>query len=150
MPSTINVRDELFPSMSDQSKLWIYILDRDLSDDECHSMMKELKTFCANWTSHQESLKSEATILFNRMVIIGVDEAHREATGCSIDNSIHFLRQLGNAYRVGFFNRQICAVWNDGRPDFMDIKKLAEMYAAGIISDTSMVVDHLVKDKKMV
>ena len=43
--------------------------------------------------------------MHNRFVIIALDQSFNDASGCSIDASTHWFKELGEALNVDFFDR---------------------------------------------
>ena len=76
-----------------------------------------------------------------------VDESQAGASGCSIDSSVRFIQQLGEQYRVNFFDRMLFAYQKEGQVYSVPSMKFAELYQKGEIDDTTLVFDTLVKTK---
>lgn len=101
MLQTFNIFQQLPP----ESKVWYYLSDRKLAKDENDWVMKKLIEFSNNWNSHGQKLDSDATILLNQIVILASDETKISASGCSIDTSVHLIKEIGKEINVDFFNR---------------------------------------------
>jgi hypothetical protein len=50
-------------------------------------------------------MTADSVVLLNRFVIIAADEDRLAASGCSIDSSVRFIKQLGQEFNLDFFNR---------------------------------------------
>ena len=87
------------------SKVWIYQSDRIFSEDELDSLNQKLASFVKDWSSHNNQLYADFKILYNRFIILIVDENHFGASGCSIDKSIHFLQLIEKEHNINLFNR---------------------------------------------
>jgi hypothetical protein len=48
--------------------------------------------FCIQWTAHGANLKAYGEVRHHRFIVMIVDETAAGASGCSIDKSIHFIR----------------------------------------------------------
>ena len=96
---------EIFPELSDNSRVWLYLANRKLDATELHYASEKLFEFLSTWKAHGKSLTCNATILFSQYLVISVDEEIVSASGCSIDSSVHFVKSLGNELKVDFFNR---------------------------------------------
>lgn len=106
----------LFPDFTDQSRLWMYLSDRPFSNDEVSSITQELNKFVLSWSAHNKKLKSSGEILFNQMLVLVVDEDYENASGCSIDSSVRFVKDLGVKFKVDFFNRIFVLVFDGNTP----------------------------------
>ncbi len=96
---------EAFKSFAPESRLWIYQADRKLSDNDVESIRPLINAFCRQWTAHNKQLNAAGDILLNRFLILVVDENAHEASGCSIDKSVHFLKELQAEFHLDWFNR---------------------------------------------
>ena len=45
---------------SEQSRVWIYQSDRELSDEQAKQVLDQLNLFAAEWTAHNHQLKAKA------------------------------------------------------------------------------------------
>jgi len=93
-----------FESLAPQSRIWVYFANRDFSD--VVSIVEQgLNHLCREWLAHGAPLKASYQIRYNRFVILAVDPSFNEASGCSIDGSVHALQQLQQTSGVDFFDR---------------------------------------------
>lgn len=90
---------------SPQSRVWIYQSDRELNRVETEQIQKQLNQFAAIWTAHNNQLKAVGEIRFNRFLILIVDEMDAGASGCSIDKSVKFMKNLEQEYGLNIFDR---------------------------------------------
>ncbi len=90
---------------SENSRVWVYQSDRKLSDTEVGQIQGLLTAFAANWTAHNSQLQAKAEIRYNRFLILIVDESHAGASGCSIDKSVNFMKQIEQEYKLNLLDR---------------------------------------------
>ncbi|CAH1000268.1 hypothetical protein LEM8419_01418 [Neolewinella maritima] len=133
--------------LSSESRIWIYGAERALTDAETKLVRSQAQQFVQQWVSHQQALTSAADVLHKRFLVLGVDETQAEASGCSIDGSVRFVKELGAQIGVDFFNRMRFSYRDEqggihtvGREEF----KL--LYAQGQLTNESIVFDPLVKE----
>jgi hypothetical protein len=115
-----------FPQFRPTSKVWVYTADRNLTDSEQEIIEKELKPFISSWAAHGNELYGGSIIHENRFVILAVDESSVTASGCSIDTSVKFMKELGNKIGVNFFDRLNLIVEHDGNLKRVHISDLKE------------------------
>jgi hypothetical protein len=89
----------------DQSRVWIYQADRLLDQTEQNWILEQLETFVPTWANHGKHLTATAFITNDCQIVLVVNEAMIGASGCSIDSSVRFIKELGKALNVDFFNR---------------------------------------------
>jgi hypothetical protein len=90
---------------SENSRVWIYQSDKKLSDTEAQEIQQHLNQFATHWTAHNNRLKAKAEIRYNRFLILVVDESQAGASGCSIDKSVNFMKQLEQQFNIHLFDR---------------------------------------------
>lgn len=95
----------MFPEFSPNSKVWIYTANRALSEADQAVIADAMKLFLPQWAAHGNSLYGGYTVENNRFLILVVDEVQALASGCSIDTSVRFIKDLGAKIGVDFFNR---------------------------------------------
>jgi len=95
----------LFPALPDDSRVWLYLADRPLSEEEETWFNNELALFLASWSAHNKQLQCDGVVLFAQYVVLVVNEGFEKASGCSIDSSTHFMKKAGAALNIDFFNR---------------------------------------------
>lgn len=90
---------------SENSRVWIYQADRELTHAETDQVQQQLNSFTQAWTAHNHQLKATALVQYNRFIILVVDESQAGASGCSIDKSVRFLKELEQQYGINLFDR---------------------------------------------
>lgn len=135
-------------SLSPSSRVWIYASDKPFADAEVPELRTKLKYFAQQWVSHNRQLMADADVLHNRFVVLMVDESQADASGCSIDKSVAFLKALQAEYGVDLFNRMIFS-YQDGQGGVHSVDRdaFARLYATEQINDDTLVFDPLVATK---
>ncbi len=95
----------MFQHLNENSRVWIYQSDRILKEAEILFLNSELKAFVAQWAAHGNQLFGDHLVYENRFIILCVDESQSNASGCSIDASVRFVKELGKELSIDFFNR---------------------------------------------
>src|SRR3978361_2025907 len=90
---------------SEQSRVWIYQSDKELGDEQAKQLLDQLNNFATAWTAHNQQLKAKAEVRYNRFLILIVDESQAGASGCSIDKSVNFMKQLEQEFGINLFDR---------------------------------------------
>ncbi len=138
-----------FNTLSDHSKIWIYQSSRLFTDIEVNDLETRLSNFVENWESHSRTLKGAFLILENRFVVISVDETVNDASGCSIDKSVHFLQEIENEFKTQLLDKSKVAIKsNDGDVVLYPLLSLKEAVRLGEISQNTLVYNNLVSTKK--
>jgi len=122
---------DLFPELPDDSRVWIYSSNREMSPEESEIISENLIAFVATWATHGASLTARSTVVLNRFLIIAADENRLAASGCSIDSSVRFIKQLGQKFNIDLFDRLKVYVLRDGlisRIPYHELKKDSDIY----------------------
>jgi len=90
---------------SENSRVWVYQADRELSATETEQVQQQLNSFTTSWTAHNNQLKAKAEVRYNRFLVLIVDESQAGASGCSIDKSVHFMQHLEQEFGINLFDR---------------------------------------------
>jgi hypothetical protein len=103
----------LFAQMPAQSRIWIYPASQRLSVEAREKVQAHLEKKIRNWDSHGAPMKASAAVFHDQFVIIAADESHQRPSGCSIDQSVNWMRELGIELNVDFFDRSINLLQRD-------------------------------------
>jgi hypothetical protein len=95
----------LFEKMPETARIWVYQANRDLVESEIDLIENTLKSVTNSWAAHGSPLLSSFKIFYNRFVVVATDESLNAASGCSIDASTRWLKDLGNQLNIDFFDR---------------------------------------------
>jgi hypothetical protein len=134
--------------LPDTTRVWIYQSNRPFADDQVDQVKEEIRAFVESWTSHNRNLKAFGDLLHQRFVILMVDESSADASGCSIDKSVYFLKNLQAKYGVDLFDRMFFSFKDGEEVMTLDRNSFAQAYREGRINDDTLVFDTLVKNKK--
>lgn len=111
----LDYKEFLKPDFSPNSKVWVYQANRLLRLDEAFVAEEMVKKFVESWQSHGEPVKGQGLIIFGYFVVLIADDTQTHVGGCSTDSSVRFIKQLGEKFRIDFFDRnQLAFVVNDG------------------------------------
>lgn len=92
-------------AFSPSSKVWLFTLNKMLDEPEQLSIQIDIDAFCAHWDSHGVVLKATGFILFSRLLMLVVDESFHSISGCSMDKSVAFLKNMEIKYKISLFDR---------------------------------------------
>jgi hypothetical protein len=133
---------------SPDSKVWIYQADRPLEKEEKERIREMGERFAADWSAHGTSLKALFRIQYDRFLIFFVDEGQQEATGCSIDRSVHFIKGLESSFDLELMDRKLVAYRTDEGIRTIPFDQLERALKDGEITPDTPVFNNLVRTKK--
>ena len=94
-----------FKMLPNTARVWIYQANRSFTVEELEEIKKRLDIFIEQWTAHGADLKAGYEIKYKRFITIALDQNLNQATGCSIDASVHFIQQLEQDYNVDLMDK---------------------------------------------
>lgn len=137
----------VYNTLPDTTRVWIYQSNRPFTDVELPMIRQYLQQFATQWVSHNRALRAFAEVFHNQFIVLMVDESQADASGCSIDASVHFLQQLQAKFGVDLFDRMTFAYQEGDEVKTAHRSEFKQLYQAGKISDETLVFDNLVNTK---
>lgn len=136
-----------FKTLPESARVWVYQSGRPFTDTELTEVKTALDAFLTQWTAHGAELSAGYELPYNRFIVIGLDQQQAEASGCSIDASVHFIQSLEAKYGVSLLDR-MNVTYKQG--DYLAYKPLDEfrkMARARSVSGKTVVFNNLVANK---
>jgi hypothetical protein len=135
----------LLPS---NSRVWVYQSVRKLSPEESRALEVKIKQFVLGWTSHKAGVVGDGGLLYERFVVLMADEAHTGVSGCSLDSSIHFIKEIEKEMDTNFFDRWNIAYKQEKEVLSCSLTEFGKLLERGEINDDTIVFNNLVQSKK--
>ncbi|OIN55807.1 hypothetical protein [Arsenicibacter rosenii] len=141
-----------FNEITDTARLWVYQANRTLTDAEVQQIDAALRPALSGWAAHGEPLLAAAQVVANRFVVIAVDEGHHLPSGCSIDSSVGFLRQISatlsqQGEAIDFFDRSAAYLDSEKQIQTVTLPNIKAAVADGRLTPETLVVNTLVNTK---
>ena len=136
-----------FDQITDEARVWIYQADRQLSTAEQQLIQEAGQEFLNSWGAHGHDLHASITLKYHHFVLIAVDNSVQLPTGCSIDQSVHFITALGQKIGVDFFNRTRVSVWQNNSVLLKDLNQIKREVEQGSIKRDTLIFNNLVSIK---
>lgn len=129
----------------DSSRVWIYQSDRNFEISELEGLLKSCGQFANTWTAHNQKLKAEVFVMFERFICLVADESVAGASGCSIDSSVRFIQNLEKEYQISFMNRMLMAYLSpDQQVNTIHLNDLGTALKSGQVNENIIVFNNLV------
>lgn len=135
-------------NFSDNSRVWIFQADRELSPDEIKWVFPKLQGFTTEWQAHGNALAARCEIRYNRFIVVMVDEGIAQASGCSIDSLHRFMQELEKALNIHLFDRFNIAYKENGKVFSADRKAFESLLQEGKVGGSTTVFNNLAATKK--
>lgn len=123
--------------LAKEARVWAYVSDRFLTEDEKILILNEGEAFINSWSAHGDKLHAGIMIKENCLLILAVDENEANASGCSIDKSVHFIKSVEQKLNLSFLDWQNTAYIDNDRIILLKRDELEAKLNSGQI-DTSV------------
>jgi hypothetical protein len=131
-----------FEQMPDHARVWIYQANRPLTPSESQLIQETLEKGPQGWEAHGAPLQASFEIRFNQVVVVAVNESVNQASGCSIDASTRWFKELAANLNMDFFNRDLAVVRGESL-ELIPIGQIKSNVLAGNISPTDTILKPL-------
>ena len=133
--------------LPDDTRIWIYQADRQLTDDEVKEIRLQGEEFVNIWTAHGVKLSAAIEVFHNQFVIVFADEHQARASGCSIDKSVRFIKQLEIQFGIALLDRNLIT-YKDGEEVITCTRDEFTKHASNArVTDDTLVFNNLIVTK---
>ncbi len=136
-----------FEDLATDARIWIYQSSRPLSEAEQRNVDLQGREFIEQWAAHGQPLKASIKTFYSHFVVVGVDEHTHLPSGCSIDQSVAFIRSLESLMGVDFFDRTKVSVFHDNSVMLKDLSEIKSMIKDGKMAENTLIFDNLIQSK---
>ncbi|MDW5288644.1 ABC transporter ATPase [Formosa sp. PL04] len=133
-----------FNTLPETSKVWIYQANRSFSDQELEEIKSKLEVFLENWTAHGADLNAGFDIKYKRFIVLGLNQEVNNATGCSVDASVHFIQQLEKEYNVDLLDKMNVSYKQGEFVAYKNLTEFRKMAKDKAVSKNTIVFNNLV------
>lgn len=137
-----------FEKLPDNARIWVYQSNRPFREEELQDIEADLGAFLTQWTAHGSELKAGYEMPYNRFIVIGLDQEHAQASGCSIDASVHFVQALERKYDVILLDRMNVSFKQGPYIAYKPLDEFRKMARSKAVSGKTVVFNNLVANKK--
>lgn len=133
-----------FENMPKHSRVWVYQANRKLTESEESWLNKVSQMFCEQWAAHGSDLKSSFKLYHRQFLVLAVDEAASLPSGCSIDSSVHLVREAEAKLGLDFFDRTQVGFLRDDEVQLTPMSSLKGKIQDGEILAETLTFNNLV------
>ena len=138
-----------YENMPMNARVWVYASPSIMNPDQVAKARVRLYDFCEEWKAHGQELQASFSILYDRFLILLVNEEQAKASGCSIDSSVHVIQELAKSLDIDFFDRMQVAFYNqENKLDGMHMSDFSDYLKTLNNPEKVVVFNTTVQDKK--
>lgn len=135
-------------NLPDSTRLWIYQSNRVLNDYEVDEIKSEAEEFISTWQSHGTDLVAHFDLLHNTFLIFFVNQEYCNASGCSIDKSVNFIKKIEEKYGLDLFDRMNLAFEINGKIEFIKFPQVESKLTEGKLTADNTFYDNSITNYK--
>jgi len=132
-------------TLSKDSRVWVFQSSKLIQGDLRTEISSTLIAFLKDWAAHGKSLFAAFEIKFDRFIVIAVDEAMAQATGCSVDKLMKTIQVIDTAYGLDLLNRMKVAYRSGEEIIECDVNTFTQMLKSGEADDSTIVFNNVVQ-----
>lgn len=136
-----------FKNLPEESRVWIYQANRSFATGELAEIESKLAKFLTQWTAHGANLDAGYEVRYKRFIVIGLNQSLSQATGCSIDASVHFIQQLEKDYDVDLLDKMNVSFKQGEYVTYKPLSEFKSLVKNKGVSANTIVFNNLVLNK---
>ena len=133
--------------MPADARVWVYQSNTILSEIQVASIIQKGKDFIEHWAAHGAALNASFDILYKRFIVIAVDEKQAQASGCSIDKSVAFIKLIEQEFNLQLLDRMQVAYRKGGEIEACSLKEFEKLANNGAVNAATIVFNNMITTK---
>ena len=139
-----------YNNLPDNSRVWMYQSDRVFTDQEIDFISEKAKAFIEQWTRHGDELKGSFAIKYNQFLILAVDEGFNNVSGCSIDASVRFVKELESELKIDLMDKMNVSFKDGDNINIVKLTDFQQFVKEQKITKETIVFNNMVQTKQEV
>ena len=135
-----------FEDINSDARIWIYQSAIELNEKQIAGISEFLISNIDDWSSHGAPIKGSFSIYFNRFLIIAADTNFNDTSGCSIDSSTRWIKQINADFDLDFFDRSQGYFENE-KLKFFPILEAKKFISSGKIAADTIILNNQISKK---
>ena len=131
-------------TMATHARVWVYKSAKAITPAQRAVILDRGHTFTSTWAAHGAALDACVEVLRDHLVVIAVDEQQAMASGCSIDKSVHFVKELERDLGLPLTDRMVVLFEKDGAIAACRVPEVGDLLKHGVLHADTIVFDDLV------
>lgn len=137
-----------FENLPSHSRVWIYQSDRKFTTKEVEFISEKAILFTNQWTKHGSDLQGSFVIKYDQFLVLAVDEGFNNVSGCSIDSSVRFVKELEKFLGVDMMNKMNISFKNDDHINIVTMSNFKEFIKSNKITSETIVFNNMISTKE--
>ena len=134
--------------MPSNARTWVYQANRSLELEEIEKIKIAASHFLADWAAHGNALNATFDVLYDRFLVLMVDEVSALASGCSIDASVKFIKELEQVFSISLFDRMTIVYKHGDKLFSCSMEQFEELLGVGEWNENTIVFKNTITTKE--
>lgn len=136
-----------FQNLPETSKVWIYPSSRKFYDTEIDNLIKKIDSFLSEWNAKKDTLNIAYQFLYQRFIVIAIDDTNDTLANSDIDNLVQFILSLQNDYQVELLDRMNVCFKQGQFVQYKELKDFKQLLKQKAVTGKTIVFDNLIQTK---
>jgi hypothetical protein len=136
-----------FNTLPESSRVWVYQADRAFTTSEHKEIEEKLTIFVQHWKRHGDALKASFLLKYNQFIVLAVDENYNDVSGCSIDASVHIIKQLQEELHIDLLNKMTITFKDGDSINTVSMAQFKEFAKLDKITPNTVVFNNMIASK---
>ncbi len=136
-----------FNELPGNSRVWVYQSSRAFTNEEVVRIEAKMLVFLKGWTRHGDALNAAAMVKYNQFIVLGIDENATSASGCSIDASVFFIKEIEKELQVVLLDRMQTAYKDNESINVVSLPEFHALVKENKIDKDTLVFNNIVSTK---
>jgi hypothetical protein len=123
------------------NRVWTYLIDKNLNSEELNNIYIKGNTFVNEWTAHENKLSASFEVYKNKIIIVKVNETVAEASGCSVDKLLRFIKLCEQEFNIQLLNRLLVAINLNNEIQAIHSSEIKSLLLNGSINPETQIYD---------
>lgn len=138
----------IIPShFSSQSRIWIYPAPRPFTETEIQLINTSSENFLQEWKAHGHPVDGFVSVYLNQFILVVADESRVVVSGCSTDQSVHWVQSIAQQLSIDLFDRTMIPFWINEQVMNVQLDSLTEAIQQEIIQPDCLYINTTVLNK---
>lgn len=143
----MNVNFSEFKSLDDSATIKFYSLSEKKTEDELEPLISVVRELLVQWQADGKIRNGAAAFLLDRAFLaVAYEPMAGDVSGCTKDSLMHLLQDFEKRLGISILNSPRFSVLLDSSVQHMGMKDFKNLRAAGKITDSTVVFDHLIQN----
>jgi hypothetical protein len=137
-----------YKNLPNNSRVWIYQSDREFTDKDVEFISAKAIDFINQWTRHGDDLKGSFTIKYNQFLVLAVDESFNNVSGCSIDSSVRFIKEIENELNLDLMDKMNITFKDNDNINLVKLSDFQKFAKEKKVTQDTIVFNNMVNTKE--